>query len=212
MIAPADVVDALHAVGHRRRFARREVLFHEGDPADSFHLVLKGRVAVRVATSLGTSVTLDVVNVGEIIGELAVLAPGPRSASVAALEPVETLSVAAGSLAELRAAAPHVLDHLVTVLVERNRQLAARLAEATSISAEVRVLRRLLEVARMYEQAPDEAVVVPLTQDDLAGLAATTRETVNRVLRREEDAGSLALQRGRISVLDVLALHRRAGA
>ena len=122
------------------------------------------------------------------------------------------MSVAAGSLAELRAGAPHVLDHLVTVLVERNRQLAARLAEATSISAEVRVLRRLLEVARMYELTSDSPVVVPLTQDDLAGLAATTRETVNRVLRREEDAGSLALQRGRISVLDAAALHRRAGA
>jgi CRP-like cAMP-binding protein len=52
-------------------------------------------------------------------------------------------------------------------------------------------------------------VTVPLTQDDIAGLAGTSRATVNRVLRREQDRGTVALGRGRTVVLDVAALVDR---
>lgn len=69
--------------------------------------------------------------------------------------------------------------------------------------ADVRILRRLLELADAYGD------VVPLTQDDLSGLAGTTRATVNRVLRREERSGGLALARGRIVIQDREALARR---
>jgi CRP-like cAMP-binding protein len=51
---------------------------------------------------------------------------------------------------------------------------------------------------------------VPLTQEDLAGLAGTSRATVNRVLREEEERGTVKLGRGRTTVLDADALARRA--
>jgi CRP-like cAMP-binding protein len=62
------------------------------------------------------------------------------------------------------------------------------------------VIRRLVDVARLFETG-EETTVVPLTQDDLAGLAATTRETVNRALRRQVVAGNVELGRGRVVVL-----------
>jgi CRP/FNR family cyclic AMP-dependent transcriptional regulator len=75
-----------------------------------------------------------------------------------------------------------------------------RLAEVASVAADVRVLRRLTEVAELFGGDGDGAVV-PLTQDDLAGLAATTRETVNRALRRQVTDGTVELGRGRIVVI-----------
>jgi CRP-like cAMP-binding protein len=201
------VVAALQRIGSRRRFARRETLFHEGDPADSFHLVMKGRVAVQVHTALGSAVTLDVIGPGDTLGELSVLTPGPRAASAIAVEACETMRVPAAGFDELRAAQPEVFDHLVSQVVAHNRALIARLAEVAAVGAESRVLRRLLEVATLYSSA--DASIVPLTQEELAGLAATTRETVNRVLRREEAAGSVALRRGRVEVLDAEALRSR---
>ena len=43
----------LVAQAHRRRFARNEVIFHEGDPGETMHLVARGHVAIRINTPLG---------------------------------------------------------------------------------------------------------------------------------------------------------------
>jgi len=198
----ADLDRLLSAAGRRRRYARREVLFHEGDPADSLHLILKGRVTVRVATALGASVTLDVLGPGDLVGELAILEPtGPRGGTAVALEPTESVVVAASVVTDLRRQHPELTDALLEILTRRNRQLMSRLAEMASVPADTRVLRRLREVADLTEPGGDGAVVVHLTQDDLAGLAGTTRETVNRALRREAERGAVELSRGSIKLL-----------
>lgn len=178
------------------------MLFHEGDPADALHLILKGRVTVRVSTALGASVTLDVLGPGDLVGELAILEPaGPRGGTATALEPTESVVVAASVVAELRREHPELTDALLEVLTRRNRQLMSRLAEMASVPADARVLRRLREVADLYRPNGDGTVVVQLTQDDLAGLAGTTRETVNRVLRQEAERGTVELSRGSIKLL-----------
>jgi CRP-like cAMP-binding protein len=209
---PPDDVRLVLSRSRRRKFRRGEVIFHEGDPADAVHLITSGRVAVRVATPLGDAATLDLVGAGEVVGEQALLPPaGPRSATALALEPTETMALSASDFAVLRTEHPSVDGVLLALLARRNRSLAARLAEALYSSAETRVLRRLLEVATLYEDddAGEDAIVL-LTQDDLAGLAGTTRETVNRVLRKEADIGSLELARGRVTVRDRASLERRA--
>ena len=64
--------------------------------------------------------------------------------------------------------------------------------------------RRVCELTETYGSG-----VVPLTQEDLAAMAGTSRATVNRVLRDEEKRGAVALGRGRVTVLDVEELRRR---
>jgi CRP-like cAMP-binding protein len=54
---PGEEVRRLISVARRRTFERGEVVFHQGDPADSLHLVSKGRFAVRVTTPLGDEAT-----------------------------------------------------------------------------------------------------------------------------------------------------------
>jgi CRP/FNR family cyclic AMP-dependent transcriptional regulator len=202
-VARDDLDRLLRAAGRRRRYARREVLFHEGDPADSLHLIDKGRVVVRVATTIGASVTLDVLGPGDLVGELAILEPpGPRGGTAMALEPTDTVVVAASVVQQLRRDHPGLTDALLELLTRRNRQLMGRLAEMASVPADTRVLRRLQEIASSAPHEPDGSVVVHLTQDDLAGLAGTTRETVNRVLHKEVAAGTVSLGRGRITVLN----------
>jgi CRP-like cAMP-binding protein len=90
------------------------------------------------------------------------------------------------------------------------RRTSELLVEALFVRADVRVLRRLDELAALYgARAP--GTVVPLTQDDIAGLAGTSRATVNRVLREEAARGTIELGRGKTVVLDPAALVRRAG-
>src|SRR5207253_11324842 len=66
---------ALLSIARRRRFARNEVIFHEGDPGDTLHLLAKGHVAIRVATPWGDVATVRVLRAGAFLGELAVVSP-----------------------------------------------------------------------------------------------------------------------------------------
>jgi CRP/FNR family cyclic AMP-dependent transcriptional regulator len=201
---------------HRRRFARREVLFHEGDPGDTIHLLDRGRVAVRITTPLGDVATLRVRGPGAVIGELALLGAGPqgarRMATVVALERAETLSLRRDQFMELRAAHPSVDAFLVNVLAEEVSRLSGLLVEALYVPVDVRVLRRLVALASDYAEGEDVAagVEVPLTQEDLASLAGTSRATVNRVVGELEKAGLVELRRGRVIVRDPAALAARA--
>jgi CRP/FNR family transcriptional regulator, cyclic AMP receptor protein len=208
-LADAEV-QALLSIARRRRFARGEVVFHEQDPADTLHLVDKGRFVVRVGTPLGDTAILALLGPGDMFGELSLLgdADARRTATVAALEPAETRSVHRLDFDRLRATHPKTADVLIAILAGQVRRLSRHLLEALYVPADKRVLRRLLEIGALYDDGGGPPVV-PLTQEDLAGLAGTSRATVNRVLREEEARGSVKLARGRTTLLDTDALARR---
>lgn len=208
---PAEDLRQLLSIARRRTFARNEVVFHRGDPADSLHLVRKGYFVAHVTTTLGDTVALAVRGPGGAFGELALLGKGGiRAATVAALDPGETLSVYRDDFHRLARRIPAINAVLAGLLAEEVRRLSRLLVEAYTVSAEKRVLRRLKELVGVYG-ATRPPVVIPLTQETLAGLAFTSRATVNRVLREQEERGVLALGRGRTTIIDVEELTRRAG-
>jgi CRP/FNR family cyclic AMP-dependent transcriptional regulator len=185
-----------------RTFERDEVIFHEGDPADSVHLIERGRVAVRATTRHGQRATLSVLGPGEAFGELALLGSvARRSATIVAIEPVVTQSIYEADFQRLRRQYPQVADVLIALLSEHVRRLSSQLLDALFLPAESRVRKRLLELAESYEERDGETVI-PLRQEDLADLAGTSRATVNRVLREEARRGTVRLTRGRTIVLD----------
>jgi CRP/FNR family transcriptional regulator, cyclic AMP receptor protein len=208
---PQEDVRRVIGAARMRKYRKNETLFHEGDPGRSVHLITKGRLAVRVTTPLGDAATIDVLGAGDVVGELALLGGDQlRSANVVALEAVETLMLDQDAFADLRREHPDVTEILIRVLSARLRRLDEQLLEALYVPADVRVLRRLVALADLYDDQ-SESVTVPLTQEDLAGLAGTTRATVNRVLRREEkQSGSVSLGRGKITVVDRASLAKRA--
>lgn len=196
----------------RRTYAREEAIVSQGEPGGAFHLLARGRVAIRVSTPDGEVVTLSVLGPGDFFGEQALLAPRhQRTASVVALEGVETLAMDMARFDRLRHSTPSVEHFLVEVLAAQVRRLTDHLVEALHVPAEQRTLRRLLELLRQYGSGPPPWTV-PVTQEDLATMAGTTRPTANRVLRSMEETGALRLARGRIEVFDVAAVRHRATA
>lgn len=209
-VVPEAARRRLMAEGRRRRFGRGEVVFHEGDPGDSLHVVLKGHVAIKVTTLLGDVATLTILGPDASFGEGALLGGGVRTASAVAVESAETLQVGAALFEELRREEPGVERLLTAVLADQVRRLSTHLAEALFAPADQRVLRRLLHVGELYATAADPKPEIPLTQDDLAQLAGTTRPTANRVLKAAEADGLVALSRGKVRLVDLDALRRRA--
>jgi CRP-like cAMP-binding protein len=205
---PAEDVRRFLALARRRTFERDEIVFRKGDPADAVHLITKGRFARRVLSPVGQSAMLAVRGPGETFGELALVWSGmARLVTVAALERGETLSVAGETFRGLLGEHPELKDVLVKLLAERLRLADERAIASHFLDADARVRWALLQLVPVY--ASGDEVVVPLTQESLAELAGTARGTVNRVLREEQDLGHVALERGRVRILDGEALAAR---
>lgn len=186
-------------------------MFHEGDLGDVVHLIQVGRVAIRITTTRGETLTLAVMGPGELFGEMSLFTDrDERTATVVALDDVDTLTLRHGAFYDLLRSHPEVSEMFLRLLARRTARLTGLVAEAHFVPVEQRVARRLYEVGRLY-LADGLPVVVPLTQDDVAGLAGTTRPTANQALRRLEDLGVVRLARGRVEILDPPALRQRTG-
>lgn len=199
---PDEEVRRLLSVARRRTFRKGEVVFHRGDPADSLHLIAKGRFKLQVMTPLAQEATIAIRGPGDAFGEMAIVGEDDkRSATIEALERGETFCVLESDFRRLRREHPGVDRILIEFLATEVRLLNARLLEALYVPVDRRVVRRLAELANVYDSGESQ-VEIPLTQEELAGLAGTTRPTVNQVLRSLEAAGLLALGRGRTIVTD----------
>jgi CRP-like cAMP-binding protein len=108
-----------------RRFRRNEVIFHQGDPGDSLHVLASGAVKIVLPSAEGDEAIIATLTPGDFFGELALLDGAPHSATATAVEPVETLSLA-------RAPFQQLLPTRIGVWSRRSsRPLARRLRRLT---------------------------------------------------------------------------------
>lgn len=206
----ADQVASALADARHRTYKRGATVFHQGDEGDSIHVVVKGHFAFRVETPQGDASTLRIFGPGETFGRVTI--PGrvtPRLGTIVALDAGETFELSRAQMKQIRAQYPEVVNAIIEMFSREVHWLAQRLLEVLYVDADTRVRRRLLELQRQYADGPG-GTPIGLTQEDLAGLAGTSRSTVNRVLREEELRGTLSCRRGRIVLLDTAQIAHRA--
>ncbi len=196
---------AVLSAARRRKYKRGEAICREGDPGDTLYLMDRGHVAIRVTTPAGDTATMRVLGPGSQFGEIAVIESTPRSATVVALDAVECLSLHRDVIQDLRRDHASVDRVLLSASLNEVRRLTAALAEALYLQVPKRVAKTLW---RLLDVFPDG--VIPLTQDDLAGLCGTTRQTANEVLQSLVADGCISLSRGRITVTDRERIGRAA--
>ena len=117
--APTHVLAAIAEHATEVELAAGEQLMVEGDDGDCLYVVASGRVRV-----VQGGRTISELGVGDVVGELAVLSPGPRSATANALEACTVLRVGAEVLDELLLDHPDVTRGIIEVLVRRLRKIA----------------------------------------------------------------------------------------
>jgi CRP/FNR family cyclic AMP-dependent transcriptional regulator len=189
----------------RRRFRSGDSLFHQGDPGDTVHLLDRGHVAIKVVERQGVVITLDILGPGSAFGEQTLIDPtARRTASAVAIGAVETLTISREAFTELRDTYPAVSGVLIDVLAAQVRRLSDQLLDAHSMGAEQRVVKRLALLADDFRDG--DAATLPITQEELASLAGTTRPTANRALQALVDDGLVELGRSRIHIPDVTRL------
>jgi CRP/FNR family transcriptional regulator, cyclic AMP receptor protein len=201
-LAPAESAQVAGLM-RRRSFRRGEVVFHQGDPGDALHIIIAGRVKVVVIADSGEEVVLFVLGAGDLFGEIALLDGGPRTATVVALEPLETATLKRQDFLDLLRRSPTALESVLAAVAGSLRRTTDELTDLVGLDLHGRLAKRLLSLAESHGRRVGEAVEIamPLTQEELAAMVGATRASVNKLLGIYEDGGAIA-RRGRyIAVL-----------
>src|SRR5947208_228111 len=212
VLAPVPAEDRRRLVARlrRRAYRRDEVIFHEGDPADTLHLIATGHVSVRVTLPGGEFVVVAILGPGNTFGQFALVGDAHRwVATIVALEPSETLALGRHAFERLRTSYPGIDRFLVELLSARLEKVNTNWLEALYVPAERRVMRRLLGLCELYA-GDDQHITIPVTQETLASIAGTTRPTANQVLRRLVASGIVAVNRSQITVVNRSGLQHLA--
>lgn len=200
------IVDELLASARKRKFRRGDTVFHEGDPGESMQIIDSGHLALRLETPRGDICMARVFGPGDMFGRVALAGiEAVREATVVSLDDSVTYELFRKQIDDLRRAHPSVNDALIAMAGMQLRTVSVHLLEALYLDADRRVRRRLLELAEEYRDG-SEIAAIPLTQEDIAAIAGTSRATVSRVLAEEERRGTIAKRRRSIELLDAKGL------
>jgi CRP-like cAMP-binding protein len=192
-----------------RSFNRNETIFHQGSEGDVLYLIVRGQVRIYMVSQLGQELSVKIFRDGDFFGELALLDGQLRSASAQAMRPTQTLTLHRRAFREAVRTLPEIAVLVLEELSSRLRRTNTYVEHLAGHSAPQRVVRTLLDLADQHGIGIGRATHIDLhlTQDDLASLAGTTRETVNRVLSGLREQGLIQIERARISVLNLPQLE-----
>jgi len=201
-LEPAEL-ERIAQVAIPRSFPKGARVFHEGDRSDACYVIRSGEVRVTREHSDGRAIALATLGTGELVGELAMLDGGARSASVEALTEVELLAVAATDMKGLLERNAQITAKLVVALTRRLRETNERISRQSFQTVPSRVAGVLSQlVAEENAEHGRDGVTIRMNQADLAQLAGTSRESVSRFLAVLERAGVVRVGRGRVTVLE----------
>ena len=209
--ANRDMLEPLANGLRRRRFRRNEVIFHQGDPGDSLHVVATGAVKILLPSAEGEEAIIATLRPGDFFGELALLDGATRSATAAALEPTETLVLPRSVLMDLLATVPGLGDRLLVGLAKELRRLTSQVEELHFLDLAGRLAMRLTRLAE--DAQPDSEGHIrldwPYTQSDLANMIGGTRQSVNKLLAQLVEDGMIRIEPDALLINDLDALARR---
>ena len=186
-----------------RSFPKGARVFHEGDTSDACYVIRSGEVRVTREHPDGRAIALATLGPGELVGELAMIDGGVRSASVEALTDVDLLAVSATDMRGLLERNAQITAKLVVALTKRLRETNERISRQSFQTVPSRVAGVLSQlVCEDNAELGRDGVTIRMNQADLAQLAGTSRESVSRFLAVLERAGVVRVGRGRVTVLE----------
>jgi CRP-like cAMP-binding protein len=190
-----------------RKFSKGAMIVAEGDPGDSLFVVRSGEVKVVLAGEDGRDVILNVLNVGDHFGELALIDGRPRSAHVIATQASSLLMLSRADFRRQVEQSPQVAWGLMVELSRRLRQADGTIGSLVLLDVPGRVAKVLLEHATPGEPA---TLVKQLTHQVIAQMIGASRETVSRAMAEFQEKGIISVQRRIVTITDRTALEARA--
>ncbi len=208
----AEAAAALRASMDSVQLSKGQILFHEGERGERLYVITDGKIKLGHAANDGRESLLAVLGPGELLGELSLFDPGPRTATATALTDVTLMGLGHAALRPWLTGRPEVAEALLAALAQRLRRTNDQMADLVFSDVPGRVAKTLLELGEKFgRQLPDGLHVThDMTQEELAQLVGASRETVNKALADFAARGWIRLESRSVVLIEPERLDRRS--
>ena len=179
MGAPNEILTTIAAAGKVKELVRGDVLFEVGDEPQSLYVVLSGRIAIAIGNKPfdHRESVIALMDSGDLFGEMGMLDKNSRSAGARALETSQVLEIPYAAVLEQLNASTGLMWNVIRMLSQRLRSMDQALADSVFLDVTGRTAKRLLDLSGGKDQ-----FVLPVTQEELAGMVGASRERVNKAI------------------------------
>ena len=184
-----------------RRFAAGETIFVKGSAGSGMMTVLSGRVRISALSRQGKEIVLNVIEAGEVFGEIALLDGKERTADATAVTDCELLVLERRDMLAFLETNSKACLKLLETLCQRLRRTTEQVEDVVFLQLPNRMAKVLL---RLTQNDGDQ---VKLSQRELANLVGGTRESMNKHLNEWKRDDFIAIEDGAITVCDRSALE-----
>jgi CRP/FNR family transcriptional regulator/CRP/FNR family cyclic AMP-dependent transcriptional regulator len=196
----------------RRVYKHGETIYHKDDAGSTMYLIVDGTVKVSVPSELGNEMILSILCKGDFFGELSLFDGEPRSATVSCVGSAEVLIIYRDDFIAFLSKHPKIAVNIIRVLSERIRRTDGLVEDVVFLDIPARLAKKLLELSESYgKKLPNGSIEIDLrlTQQDIANMLGTTRESVNRQLVAFQERQFITIDRQRITLLKPTELAKR---
>ncbi len=209
---PDECLDEFQSCGTTGLYKARQVVFHEGTPADGLYILCHGAVKVYQSDRFGREHILTIAESGDILGELRLEPGATYSASAEAITEAQLRYLPGDRLTAFVEKHPMTGMRLIAAL---SKALAASYAKAGDLAlnrAEVRLAKLLVNLARTSGEAKDGSTRVALhySRREIAEMIGVSTETAIRLLGRLRDKELLSAHLRDLVITDLDRLTRLA--
>jgi len=199
-----DEVAGIAATVTDRTYMKHDFIVREGDPGSTFFFLVSGSVSVCRVMPDGREMILAILKEGDFFGEMAMFDSSLRSASIKTLTGVEVGAIGYTDFLVLLDENPRIGRSLAIALSERLRAANALIAATTSQDIRARLASLLLNLSSQFGEPVDTGtrITLRLTNQEMANMIATTRETVNRTLNRFWDEKLIDVRTAHVIIVD----------
>ncbi|MBP6264055.1 MAG: Crp/Fnr family transcriptional regulator [Nitrospira sp.] len=211
-ISPSEMQE-MEKITRMEEVKKRQPLYLPGDPSSNVYLLKKGRVKIANTASSGKEVTFDILDPGEIFGELDVLEDAPRSTSAETLDDALICVIPRKDFDQYLAMHPTVMFKLTKLIGLRLKKIQSRVEDLVFRDVPARLAHLLVELSKTEGVAEKQGIrlKVKLTHQEMANLIGCSRETVSSTLGQFRDEGLLQLDGRTMTILDLKGLSRLLG-
>jgi CRP-like cAMP-binding protein len=205
-----DEIDTLLHYARVERYPAGEEIYAKGSLGQSMMAVLRGTAKMTSVSSEGKEIVLNIMQPGEIFGEIALLDGGERSADAVAMTDCEILVLHRRDFMPILEKRADICMMLLRILCQRLRQTSEQVEDVLFRHLESRVAKNLLHLAERagLHAAAGSPVELHVSQRELGHIAGGSRESVNKILQSWHKARWIELGKGSIVIRDMAAIER----
>lgn len=195
-----DELNEIAALTLERRYQKGRILFVEGEPGEAIYILKSGLIKVSKQDGEGREHTLHYVNPGDVFAEVVLFDGGGYPATAEVVEDAEVGLIRNRDMDRLLIKNPGMTLEMLKIMARRLRNAQQQIMELALKDTTRRLAGLLLKLSEEHGEARDNGILIslPLTNQELANLVGTSRETVNRILSefRRRKAVSTMKQEG----------------